>query len=77
MYGLLFSKTHDLIFEDSFIHNLYIFNDRFEVHMSKDIFLNIKTRSNFDQFYAFFCKFEYAAFCYIENLLTCLVSEVS
>ena len=77
MYGWLFSKTHDLIFEDSFIHNLNIFDDRFEVHMSKDIFLNIKTWSNFDQFYAFFCKLEYAAFCYIENLLTCLVSEVS
>ena len=77
MYGLLFSKTHDLIFEDSFIHNFYIFNDRFEVHMSKDIFLDINTRSNFDQFDAFFCKLEYTAFCYIEDLLTCLVSEVS
>ena len=80
-YRKLFdSHSHNFIFENSFIHQLDVavfipVNNRFEIHLIKNLCLKINARSDFHQMNAVLFQCKYGTFCDIKNIFTLLTSD--
>ena len=62
-------QAHQLIFEDSFIHELWRSFHLWSKSHIDDLCLDIDTRGNLCQLDAVLSEFEYSTFCDIENRL--------
>ena len=63
----LFFQSHGTVLEDAGVHGFGVIDNRFEVHVSQDIFFDIDARRDFDEGQTVCGQFKDAAFGNIEN----------